>query len=99
LERWFAEREGRGVRATHSWVFVALAMLVISLMIADVPERLPSITVGDTNRLDGVGITSVVVLNLLGVALAVWGVAGGVAATHWRRGQWSRPSPSWATCG
>ena len=74
LERRFATQDGRGVRATLSWVFVALAMLVSSLWIADVPERLPSITTGAANRLDSFGITSVVIINLLAVVLAVWGV-------------------------
>jgi signal transduction histidine kinase len=42
--------------------------------VAEVPERLPTITAGATNRLDDVGITSVALLNLLAVGVAVWGV-------------------------
>ncbi len=75
LERRFDAPEGRNVRATLAWVFVAVVTIVFSLMIADVPERLPSITAGDANRLDDVGTAAVLVLNLVAVAVAVWGVA------------------------
>ena len=75
LERRFAHRDGRAVRATLSWVSVAVVTLVFTLVIADVPERLPSITAGSANRLDSIGIAAVAVLNLAAVALAVWGVA------------------------
>ncbi len=75
LERSLAAREGRYVRATLSWVLIAILTLVFTLVIADAPERLPSITAGAANRLDGLGITSVAILNLAAVGLAVWGVA------------------------
>ena len=75
LERRFAAPEGRNVRATIAWVSVALMTLVFSLMIVDVPERLPAITAGAANRLDDSGYAAVVLLNLAAVALAVWGVA------------------------
>ncbi len=76
LERRFAAREGRAVRATLSWVFVTVITLVFSLVIADAPDRLPTIIVeSGAPRLDGFGITSVAILNLLAVAAAVWGVA------------------------
>ncbi len=75
VERRFAARDGRNVRATLSWLAVAVITLVLSLLIADAPERLPSITAGAANRLDHVGIAAVVTLNLAAVALAVWGVA------------------------
>ena len=76
LERRIAAPEGRMVRATLACVSVAVLTLVISLVIAKVPERLPSITDGGANRLDDVGYTAVVLLNLAAVALAVWGVVG-----------------------
>jgi signal transduction histidine kinase len=75
LERRFADREGRAVRATVSWVFAAVLVLLLTVLLADAPGRLPSITAGSANRLDGFGITSVAILNLAAVALAVWGVA------------------------
>ncbi len=75
MERRFDAPDGRDVRATISWIFVALATLGFSLLIAEVPGSLPSITAGTANRLDGFGITSVIILNLLAVAVAVWGVS------------------------
>ena len=73
LERRFAAREGRSVRATLSWVLAAVATLVFSLVL-ERPGLLPTITAGTTERLDGFGITSVALLNLLAVVVAVWGV-------------------------
>ena len=78
VERRFAVPEGRYVRATLSWVFVAVLMVVTAMVISDAPERLPNITDGGANRLTDVGYTAVVALNLAAVVLAVWGV--------WRRG-------------
>ena len=75
MERRFEAMDGRGVRATVSWIFVAVVTLLFSLLIANAPERLPSITAGTTNRLDQAGITSVVILNVVAVAVAVWGVS------------------------
>ena len=75
LQRSLAAREGRYVRATLSWVLVAILTLSTTLLIADAPERLPTITAGDGNRLDSFGITAVMLLNLAAVGLAVWGVA------------------------
>ena len=75
LERRVAAPEGRNVRATLSWVFVAMLIVAMSIVISDTPERLPTITAGGANRLTDVGYTAVVVLNLAAVALAVWGVA------------------------
>ncbi len=75
MERKFEAREGRNVRATISWVLVAVATLLFSLLIANAPEQLPKITAGTTPRLVGLVITSVIVLNLLAVAVAVWGVS------------------------
>lgn len=75
MQRRFDASDGRDVRATISWVFVAVATLLVSLVISNAPERLPSITAGAQNRLDGFGITSVIILNLLAVAVAVWGVS------------------------
>jgi signal transduction histidine kinase len=75
MERTIAAPGGRNVRATLSWVFVAVLMVLISLVISDVPEALPTITAGDENRLDGMAYAAVAVLNLAAVALAVWGVA------------------------
>jgi len=73
VERRF-EAEGRDARASISWIFVAVLTLALSLLIAEAPGQLPSITAGAANRLDGFGITAVVILNLLAVAAAVWGV-------------------------
>ena len=73
LERRFAAQEGRAVRATVSWVFAAVLVLIFSLVL-EAPGLLPSITAGGANRLDGFGITSVMVLNLLAVLAATWGV-------------------------
>jgi signal transduction histidine kinase len=75
LERRFAVPEGRVVRASLSWVFVAVLMIVIAMVVSDAPERLPTITDGGANRLTDAGYTAVVALNLAAVALAVWGVA------------------------
>jgi signal transduction histidine kinase len=75
LERRLAAPDGRNVRITLSWVGVAVLMVVISMVVSDVPERLPTITPDGANRLTGVGYTAAVVLNLAAVALAVWGVA------------------------
>jgi signal transduction histidine kinase len=75
LERRIAAPEGRIVRSTLAWVAVAVLTLVTTVLIAEVPDRLPSITAGTANRLDDAGYTAVVVLNLAAVALAVWGVA------------------------
>jgi signal transduction histidine kinase len=74
LERKFGSREGRGVRAALSWVIVAALTVAFSLLIAHAPEQLPSITAGAENRLDSFGITSVAIVNLLAVLVAVWGV-------------------------
>ncbi len=76
LERKIAAPEGRMVRATLAWISVAVLTLVISLLISRAPEQLPSITAGGpANRLDDVGYSAIVLLNLAAVALAVWGVA------------------------
>jgi signal transduction histidine kinase len=75
LERSLAAREGRYVRATLSWVAIAVLTLVTTLVVADAPEQLPSITAGAANRLDGFGITAVALVNLAAVVVAVWGVA------------------------
>ena len=75
LERRFAAPNGRNVRSTVAWVFVAVLTLAFSLLIAEAPEALPPITEGGANRLDDFGYTAVVGLNLAAVALAVWGVA------------------------
>jgi signal transduction histidine kinase len=75
VERRFAAPEGRTVRAGVSWIFIAVATLLVSLVISKAPERLPSITQGAQTRLDGFGITSVIILNLIAVAVAVWGVS------------------------
>ena len=75
LERTIANPKGRNVRATLCWVGVAVVSLVFSLFVAEAPERLPTITAGVADRLDGIGITAVVALNLAAVALAVWGIA------------------------
>ena len=74
LERRFAARKGRAVRATLSWVVAAALSLAFAMTLAHAPDRLPSITRGDANRLDSLGVAAVVVLNLLAVGLAVWGV-------------------------
>jgi signal transduction histidine kinase len=75
MERRFEAMDGRAVRATVSWIFVAVVTLLFSLLIANAPERLPSITAGTANRLDQAGITSVIILNVVAVAVAVWGVS------------------------
>jgi signal transduction histidine kinase len=74
LERRIANREGRAVRATLSWVFAAVLSLGFALVVANIPGRLPSITDGAANRLDAPAMTAVVIFNLLAVAVAVWGV-------------------------
>lgn len=74
MERRFAAREGRVARVMLSWVLMGVLTLAFSLLISRAPDALPSITAGAANRLDGFGITSVVLLNLLAVVLAVWGV-------------------------
>jgi len=75
IERRFEARDGRAVRASVSWISVAVLTLLFSLLIAHAPERLPSITAGAANRLDRAGITSVVIVNIVAVAVAVWGVS------------------------
>jgi signal transduction histidine kinase len=72
LERRFEAREGRAVRATISWVSVTLLTVLTSVVIDE--QLLPSIIAGTANRLDGFGVVSVAVLNVLAVAVAVWGV-------------------------
>jgi signal transduction histidine kinase len=74
IERRFQAMDGRAVRASVSWISVAVVTLLVSLLIANAPERLPTITDGTANRLDRAGITSVIILNLIAVAVAVWGV-------------------------
>ena len=74
MERRFDAPEGRDVRATISWVFIALTTLLFSLLIAKAPERLPEIITSSGDRLDNFGITSVIVLNTIAVVVAVWGV-------------------------
>ena len=75
VELRFAHRDGRAVRSTLSWVFVAVLTLAFSLVIANVPQWLPTITSGGANQLDGAVIGLVVLLNVAAVAVAVWGVA------------------------
>jgi signal transduction histidine kinase len=75
VERRFEEMDGRAVRASVSWIFVAVATLLSSLLIANAPERLPRITAGTANRLEGPEISSVIILNIIAVAVAVWGVS------------------------
>ena len=75
FERRLAAPEGRNVRATLSWVCVAVVMVAICMVISDAPERLPTITDGGANQLTDTGYAAVAALNLAAVALAVWGVA------------------------
>ena len=75
LERRLAALRGRGLRGTTSWLVIGLTTVAFSLLIARAPDRLPTIIADSgANRLDGFGITSVAILNLLAVAVAVWGV-------------------------
>jgi signal transduction histidine kinase len=75
LERKLGDSQGRIVRATLSWVVAAMFSLLFALVVANAPDRLPTITAGDGDRLAGGAIATVIVLNLAAVALAVWGVA------------------------
>jgi signal transduction histidine kinase len=75
LERRFDAPEGRAIRATVSWVAVAAISLLFAAVVANAPERLPTITAGNANRLDTFGITAIAILNMVAVAVSVWGVA------------------------
>ena len=70
LERAFSA--GRGLRAVQSWFVVAGLTVAVSLVVARAPGRLPTIT--SDGGLDDAGLAAVLVLNVLAVSLAVWGV-------------------------
>ena len=75
LQRRLADREGRMVRATVSWVLAATLSLLFALVVANAPDLLPTITAGAGDHLAGGASAAVITLNLAAVALAVWGVA------------------------
>jgi signal transduction histidine kinase len=75
LERKLGERQGRTIRATLSWVFVAVLSLLFAVVVAKAPDWLPTITAGAGNLLAERTIFSVIALNVAAVAVAVWGVA------------------------